>query len=59
MGTQPHRSQSPFVARQPILTKLGKQLNLSLVFIAASFNEALRWAHQLTGAVRPQAVPAQ
>ena len=41
------------------VTKLGKELNLSLVFIAASFNEALRWAHQLTGAVRPQAAPAQ
>ena len=41
------------------VTKLGKELNLSLVFIAASFNEALRWAHQLTGAVRPQASPAQ
>jgi len=63
MGTQPQPAAAPqpisFVARQPILTKLGKQLNLSLVFIAASFNEALRWAHQLTGGVRPQAVPPQ
>jgi c-di-GMP-related signal transduction protein len=35
------------------VTKLGKELNLSLVFVAASFNDALRWAHQLTGAFRP------
>lgn len=41
------------------VTKLGKELNLSLVFIAASFNDALRWAHQLTGAVRPESSPAQ
>jgi EAL and modified HD-GYP domain-containing signal transduction protein len=35
------------------VTKVGKELDLSLVFIAASYNEAMRWAHQLTGAVRP------
>ena len=36
------------------VTQLGKELNLSLVFIAASFNDALRWAHQLTGTARPE-----
>lgn len=36
------------------VTKLGKELNLSLVFIAASFNGALRWAHEVTGVVLPQ-----
>jgi hypothetical protein len=25
---------------------------LSIVFIAASYNEAMRWAHQLTGTAR-------
>jgi len=35
------------------VTKLGKELNLSLVFVAASFNDALRWAHQFTSAFRP------
>jgi len=39
------------------VTKLGKELSLSLVFIAASYNEAMRWAHQLTEAGHPQ--PAQ
>ena len=32
------------------VTKLGKDLNLSIVSIAASYNEAMRWAHQLTTA---------
>jgi EAL and modified HD-GYP domain-containing signal transduction protein len=32
------------------VTKLGKELNLSIVSIAASYNEAMRWAHQLTTA---------
>jgi c-di-GMP-related signal transduction protein len=36
------------------VTKLGKELNLSIVFIAASYNEAMRWAHQLTTADQPQ-----
>jgi c-di-GMP-related signal transduction protein len=36
------------------VTKLGKELALSLVFIAASYNEAMRWAHQLTEAGHPQ-----
>ena len=34
------------------VTKLGKELELSRVFIATSYNEAMRWAHQLTEAVR-------
>jgi c-di-GMP-related signal transduction protein len=34
------------------VTKLGKELDLSLVFVAASYNEAMRWAHQLTEAAR-------
>jgi hypothetical protein len=28
--------------------KLGKELDLSLVFVAASYNEAMRRAHQLS-----------
>jgi c-di-GMP-related signal transduction protein len=35
------------------VSKLGKELNLSLCFIAESYNEAMRWAHQVTGVVRP------
>ncbi len=34
------------------VTKLGKQLNLSLVHVAASYNDAMRWAHQLNGSTR-------
>jgi EAL and modified HD-GYP domain-containing signal transduction protein len=34
------------------VTKLSKELDLSIVFIAASYNEAMRWAHQLTGTAR-------
>jgi c-di-GMP-related signal transduction protein len=30
---------------------LGKSLNLSLYFIAESYNEAMRWAHHITSAV--------
>ena len=36
------------------VTELGKDLNLSLYFMSASYNEAMRWAHQIIGAVRPQ-----
>jgi c-di-GMP-related signal transduction protein len=36
------------------VTALGKSLDLSLVFVAASYNEAMRWAGQLTSAVRIQ-----
>ena len=35
------------------VTKLGKQLNLSLVHVAASYNDAMRWAHQLNCSGRP------
>ena len=35
------------------VTKLGKQLNLSLVHVAASYNDAMRWAHQLNSSTRP------
>jgi EAL and modified HD-GYP domain-containing signal transduction protein len=41
------------------VTKLSKELNLSLVFVAASYNEAMRWAHQLTSVTRPQPSPGQ
>ncbi len=37
------------------VTTLGKQLNLSLVFISQSYNEAMRWAHQITSAGRTPA----
>jgi EAL and modified HD-GYP domain-containing signal transduction protein len=37
------------------VTSIGKQLNLSLVFISQSYNEAMRWAHQITSAGRTQA----
>jgi EAL and modified HD-GYP domain-containing signal transduction protein len=30
------------------VTRLGKQLNLSLSFVAETSNEAMRWAHQIT-----------
>ena len=35
------------------VTKLGKQLKLSLVHVAASYNDAMRWAHQLNSSTRP------
>lgn len=35
------------------VTKLGKQLNLSLVHVAASYNDAMRWAHQINVSDRP------
>lgn len=34
------------------VSNLGKQLNLSLAFIAETSNAAMRWAHQVTGAAR-------
>jgi c-di-GMP-related signal transduction protein len=34
------------------VTKLGKELNLSVVFVAASYNQAMRWAHQITSTTR-------
>jgi c-di-GMP-related signal transduction protein len=33
------------------VAQLGKKLNLSLSFAAGTSNEAMRWAHQITGAV--------
>ena len=36
------------------VTKLSKELNLSLVFVAEAFNEAMRWAHQVTSAGEAQ-----
>ena len=41
------------------VTALGKTLNLSLVFIASSYNEAMRWAGQFAGAVRPKPAPTK
>ncbi len=32
------------------VTRLGKQLDLSLYFINKSYNEAMRWAHEITSA---------
>ncbi|HET7893719.1 MAG TPA: HDOD domain-containing protein [Candidatus Sulfotelmatobacter sp.] len=34
------------------VSNLGKQLNLSLAFIAETSNAAMRWAHQVTGGAR-------
>ena len=39
------------------VTTLAKQLNLSLVFISQNYNEAMRWAHQITNASRTPAKP--
>ena len=36
------------------VNKGGKQLDLSLVFINKTYNEAMRWAHEMTSAIRPQ-----
>jgi c-di-GMP-related signal transduction protein len=36
-----------------LVTRLGKQLNLSLSFIAETSNQAMRWAHDITSAARP------
>ncbi len=38
-----------------LVTQLGKQLNLSLSFVAETSNAAMRWAHEMTSAVRPPA----
>ena len=35
------------------VAQLGKQLNLSLSFVAHTSNEAMRWAHDVTNATRP------
>jgi c-di-GMP-related signal transduction protein len=36
-----------------LVTQLGKQLNLSLSFIAETSNAAMRWAHEITSAAKP------
>jgi c-di-GMP-related signal transduction protein len=33
------------------VTKLGKELNLSLYFVNKTYNEAMRWAHEVTSAM--------
>jgi len=35
-----------------LVTKLGKQLNVSLSFVAESSNSAMQWAHEITSAAR-------
>ncbi len=35
-----------------LVARLGKQLNLSLSFVARTSNEAMRWAHEITAAAR-------
>ncbi len=37
-----------------LVTSLGKELNLSLFAVAEASNQAMRWAHEITSAVRPQ-----
>jgi hypothetical protein len=37
------------------VTNLGKQLNMSLYFISQTYNEAMRWAHQITSVTRAPA----
>jgi c-di-GMP-related signal transduction protein len=37
-----------------LVTKLGKQLNLSLSFVAETSNQAMRWAHEVTNATPPE-----
>ena len=39
------------------VTTMGKQMNLSLVFISQSYNDAMRWAHEITSATRAPATP--
>jgi c-di-GMP-related signal transduction protein len=36
-----------------LVTRLGKQLNVSLSFVADASNQAMRWAHDITSAARP------
>jgi c-di-GMP-related signal transduction protein len=40
-----------------LVTKLGKQLNLSLYFVDKTYNEAMRWAHQVTNAMHKETPP--
>jgi EAL and modified HD-GYP domain-containing signal transduction protein len=36
-----------------LVTRLGKQLNVSLSFVADASNQAMRWAHEMTNSARP------
>jgi EAL and modified HD-GYP domain-containing signal transduction protein len=36
-----------------LVTQLGKQLNLSLSFVAETSNAAMKWAHEITSATKP------
>ncbi len=36
-----------------LVTRLGKQLNVSLSFVADASNQAMRWAHEMTSTARP------
>jgi hypothetical protein len=38
------------------VTNLGKELNLSLYSVNMNYNEAMRWARDVTSAVRPEPV---
>jgi len=38
-----------------LVTKLGKQLNVSLSFVAESSNSAMQWAHEITSTARNSA----
>ncbi len=38
-----------------VVTTVGKQLGLSLYFISQTYNEAMRWAHEVTAATRTPA----
>jgi len=40
-----------------LVTRLGKQLNLSLSFIAETSNQSMRWAHEITSAGRVEPKP--
>ncbi len=43
-----------------LVTRLGKQLNVSLSFVADASNQAMRWAHEMTSGSRPApAAPAK
>jgi c-di-GMP-related signal transduction protein len=39
------------------VTRIGKQLNLSLSFVAKTSHDAMRWAHEITAAARPAGEP--
>jgi c-di-GMP-related signal transduction protein len=41
------------------VTGLGKKLDLSLYFMNSAYNEAMRWAHQMTSAARPNSAQHQ